>query len=187
MIIETVQIDLLGWGNARLSWAGDPALVAYVFINGRLALEPQELATAEKTVTTVVPDPFTIEIHELDPDVAAEPASIPLERRPVIGWSPLGGAEQYRVYHMPDEGEERIIGHAAQATDTLYHAMRAPADLRKDGKRWGFLRVEALSDAGEQSARPPWPLLIAALPPTPTNVNATGGGGTFDLELEVSS
>jgi hypothetical protein len=187
MIIDDVHIEFLGWGNARLSWTGDPDAVAHVFVNGRLAIEPQRLNTTEKSVVVGVPESFTVEIHELATDLEAVAASIPLERRPVIWWSARDGAEQYRVFHRPDGGTERVIGHVAHSPEVMYYTFRAPIDLRQDGKRWVFLRVEAVGSSGEQSARPLWPLLMAALPAKPSDLNVSGAGGVFNRQLEVSS
>jgi len=186
MIIDDVRIDRLGFGNARLSWTGDPDAVTHVYVNGRSALARQ-VAGAEKSVVVALPDPAIVEVHELPPGLDPAVVSITLERRPLIRWSSQDGAEQYRIHHQPDGGTERVIAHVAHSPDALHREVRAPVDLRRDGKRWCFLRVEAIDVAGELSARPPWPLFVAALPAPPAGLDVTGGGGTFDLELEVSS
>jgi hypothetical protein len=186
MIIDDVQVEMLGWGNARLSWVGDPDAVAHVFVNGRLAIEPQLQAVTEKSVVVGMPDPFAVEVHEAGSNVAVVASSIPLERRPSIWWSPRDGADLYRIYYQPDGDAERVIGEVAHSPNATHYEFVVPVDLRRDGKRWGYLRVESVSAAGEQSARPQWSLFMASLPAAPENVTVTGGGGMFDIALETS-
>jgi len=54
-------------------------------------------------------------------------------------------------------------------------------------KNYGYTHEEAVNASGRQSARPEWPLFVAALPGKPTRLTATGGGGVFALALEVTS
>jgi hypothetical protein len=185
MIVNELRIEFLGWGNAQLSWTGDPEAVAHVFVNGAPALPPQHLVETEKSVVVGLPDPFLIEIHEVATGVEVAPAAIALERKPVIWWSAQEGAAEYRVHHRPDGGTERVIGGVLHAADALHYEFRSGNDLRRDGRKWGLLRVEAVNVRGEESVRPEWPLFLAALPGKPTGLNITGEGGLFALELEV--
>jgi hypothetical protein len=185
MIIGEIQIEFLGWGNARLSWTGDPEAVAHVFVNGAPAIPPQHLTDAEKSVVVGLPDPFQVEIHEVSEDVEVAPAAIALERKPVVWWSARAGAEEYRVHHRPDGGTDRVVGGVLHNPDALHYEFRSANDLRRDGKKWGFLRVEAVNARGKESVRPEWPLFMAALPGKPTALNITGEGGLFALALEV--
>ena len=187
MIVDDLRIEFLGWGNARLTWTGDPGAVTHVFVGGSPALAPQRLTTAEKSVVVGLPDPFLVEIHEVAEGMEVASAAIPLERKPLLWWSARDGAQEYRVHHRPKGGTESMIGRVPQTSDALHYEFRAGADLRKDGKTWGFLRVEAVSASGKMSVRPEWPLFVAALPGKPTRLNVTGGGGVFALALEVTS
>jgi hypothetical protein len=161
--------------------------VAHIFVNGAPALPPQHLTETEKSVVVGLPDPFMVEIHEVGPGEEVAPAAITLERKPVVWWSARVGAVEYRVHHRPDGGTERVIGGVLHAADGLHYEFRPASDLRRDGKQWGFLRVEAVNASGKQSARPEWPLFVAALPGKPTGLNVTGGAGVFALTLEVAS
>ena len=185
MIVGEIQIEFLGWGNARLSWTGDPEAVAYVFVNGAPALAPLHLAETEKEVVVGLPDPFLVEIHEVGEGVEVNAVSIPLERKPVVWWSARAGAEEYRVHHRPDGGTDRVLSGVLHNSDARHYEFRSANDLRRDGKKWGFLRVEAVNARGKESARPEWPLFMAALPGKPSGLNITGEGGLFALELEV--
>jgi hypothetical protein len=185
MIIDVMQIEFLGWGNARVAWNGDPDLVAHIFVNGVLALAPQYMGETQKSVVIGLPDPFLVEIHEVAEGVEVVPVFIPLERKPLVWWSARTGAEEYRVHHRADGGLDSVIGGILQASDALHYEFRASSDLRKDGKRWGFLHVEAVNALGKKSVRPEWPLFMASLPDKPTGLDITGEAGVFDLALEV--
>ncbi|MDR1611883.1 MAG: hypothetical protein LBT97_03760 [Planctomycetota bacterium] len=185
MIVPEMRIEFLGWGNARLSWTGDPEAVAHVFVNGAAALLSQHLLEADKSVVVGLPDPFIVEIHEIAPGVEAVPAAIALERKPVIWWSARGGAVEYRVHYRPGGGTDNVIGGVLHKADTLHYEFQGGNDLRQDGKKWGFLHVEAVSASGKASIRPEWPLFLAALPGKPTGLNITGGGGVFAFALEA--
>jgi len=186
MIVDRLSIEFLGLGNVRLTWTGDPELVAHVFVNGSPVLAPQSLAVAEKSVTVSVPDPFTIEVHEVAAGADVAPAAIPLARKPVVWWSARDDAAEYHVHHRPDGGTDSMIGRVLPASDAPHCEFPAPADLRKDGKAWGFFRVEAVNAQGASSARAEWPLRMAALPSRPIGLEVTGGSGVFALALETA-
>jgi hypothetical protein len=185
MIVHEMRIEFWGWGTARLSWTGDPEAVAHVFVSGAPALPPQQLLEAEKSVEVGLPDPFQVEIHEVGEGAEVAPAAITLERKPVVWWSARDGAVEYRVHHRPDGGTERVIGGVLHNADALHYEFRSSNDLRRDGRKWAFLRVEAVNASGKQSVRTEWPLFMAALPGQPTGLNVTGGAGVFAMELEV--
>jgi len=187
MIVDSLSIEPLGWGNARIAWTGDPDAVSHVFVNGSASIAPQRLPMVDKSVVVGLSDPFTVEVHEAAEGVEVAAAGIALRRTPVIWWSAREGAAEYRVHYRPDGQADRLIGATLPVADALHYQFQCNEDLREDGRRWGFLRVEAVSASGKTSARPSWPLFVAALPQTPTGLSVNGGAGVFALTLEVAS
>ena len=122
-------------------------------------------------------DVFAVEIHDLQiqestPNNAKRPV------HPVIIFSAVSGAVQYRIYHTAPGSDEVL------AQIQIPEAGRKAYKVRMDDeatKGWNFYRVEAVDSGGNETTRTVWPELVYDLPDAPTSVALAGSGGTFSL------
>ena len=164
-------------GEWRLAWTGAADQTVRVFINGFLALGPTEFATTEKEVVVSLVGPSVIEVHENDADEIVDAAGIELARRPLVWWSVVANAVDYRIY----------VGEVQRTTvlppSGRHGQHELEADERVDGGVWTTLRVESVSSSGNETASPTVPLFVPGVLTEPTNLTVTGGGGTFAIEV----
>lgn len=179
-LIASPTITPLAFGSSRVTWSGTAGKTVSVYLNGKLAYGPTAIATAGKEVVVSIPDPGTIEVHEGEADETIPANTIPLERRPLVWWSSVSGASEYRIYI-----DEVLVGVVAHEDWRAHHQHQVAGDVRLDGAVWGALRVEAVTAAGvETSTTALWKYLPGVLL-DPTAVAVTGGSGVFDITLTV--
>ena len=146
--------------------------VSFVFVNGRLEIEAFAPGHAGRCVdvpwdSTGPPNNMArvVEIHDFDPADAPDkpfPAltvSPEAFTFPIIRFSTIPNAERYRLYHRPEDGEEKLAAEVMSSEfDGEWAEMPAHEilDARILAGKWHFFRVEAVTEFGIESRRHSW-------------------------------
>ena len=131
-----------------------------ILLNGILAFGPTVVATAAKEVVVPLSNPSTIEVHENEADETVPSSTVALQRKPLVWWSSVAGASQYRVYI----GGE-LVAVVQHEPSRLHHQVVLAQDVRRDGGAWTDLRVEAVSAAGAETVGTARPLFVPGVLP----------------------
>jgi len=162
----------------RLTWSGIAGKTVRVFLNGLLAFGPTVIATADKTVDLSFPDPCAIEVHENDSTETVPAASIAMQRKPLLWWSSVANAAEYRVYF-----DNLLLAVVPHEPSRLHHEHQVTQDVRQDGGSWIGFHVTAVTAGGRESEVVDRPFFAAGVPVAPSDVDVDGTGGTFDIEV----
>lgn len=179
-MIVTPTVTPLGDGIARLAWSGLAGATVRVFVRGLLAVGPVAMADADKQVDVALPDPCTIEVHENDATETVPAASIALERKPLLWWSSVANAAEYRVYF-----DNTLLAVVPHESWRLHHEHQLEQDVRQDGAVWVGFRITAVTASGLESDTLDTPFFAPGAPLEPTDLDVTGGGGSFNINLVV--
>lgn len=182
MLIPDPAIMSLGWENFSIAWSGVAGKTVRVFVNGLLAIGPQLIATADKSIQLNLAGANIIEVHENDAIETVLPIQTALSRKPLVWWTSRTGALEYRIY-----SGAQLLGFVRHNASLLHHEFQVTQDLRQDGGAWAGLRVEAITAHGRESVRPEFKFYAPGIPLQPTGVNVTGGAGVFTIALEISA
>lgn len=141
-----------------------------ILANGRVVADAFAPGTAHRSIDVPLTESGSavLEVHDFapgdQPDDAPESVMVAPEPYafPRIVFAAVPGAARYRLYHRPEgEGETRVWEGVGDPIDEYWIGLPCPVELEGDGGdgragRWHFLRVEAVSEYGVESACGAW-------------------------------
>jgi len=188
MLNKNFRIATLDFSRCNIGWTCPwPTGVSWLFINGKHALGPVLMDTAER----VVPVSWSasaivaLEIHDF-PDMNVVPAAIEIlpNTRPTIQWRCVEQAARYRLYWRAfGEANERLLIELPARAGMDNYQITCPVPLVAG---WHFFHVEAIDAYGNESICQAWNYRVWDLPKAtpPLVVTAGSAPGMYNFILE---
>jgi len=189
---EDIDVQFGDQNQIIFSWTGVDGYTSWVYING-IILGQFDLTGTAKTLqaTADLTKPVRVEIHELPSGVTQQyPCETPNDDNPWVYWKPVDDAMRYQVYGRNEfESFFRRLKVVYHNPITVWYQEKITMEMNRDGGRYWWMKVDAVSTYEISSAATSWPYFTMGLPPLPTNASmtrvGTGPSATLTLTLQV--